>query len=726
LTYAPVESTTTLFRVHVYWYGYDRDGEVVRYRFAIDADTAKTPSSWRATTAQDSIFTFSVAPGDLVGGHMFWIAAEDDQGYIDPTPAKRFFSVRTQPPAAWFTYGPDNFQLTSFDVKFEWTGTDPDGGHYSNPTLPDSLVRPGAPDAFEYLMLWPGRAIVEGHPALPTFDAATYARLINEAKGSTLLPPHDDWKWTRTTDQAHVFTSLPIGQTVVVAIRAVDIAGAKDTLLTFHRNIRTFMVRTPPPVQPYPTLYVAGNTLQYSVVSHDSVATTVVGGEILEGNTAQFTWGANPGGLGTPIAGYSAAVDDTTGAAWHSIDLQTTSATLTDLLPGLHSLFVRVMDDVGRTVRIVIQVNVIHPAFRDPSSPTSALYVDDFAAPPGDWNSAVRGAPNFPTDDFEDAWWNRTLLVPLAQEFGYTFEQFDAVYIGQLNDYLRARPSLEELARHRVVIWSVDFNNTISSPVALWQTLEAQSRSALAQYVRGGGTLIVTGFKLASTASYIADLPSTSFASGMCAWLNPGSPNWNGTYFLRDYMGIDGAKPNDVASRAAGGKDFVEARATPEGTAIGFHAAEVDTGAGAKWDPYAFSPDISPDTRLAPGLPRIEGWKLETALGCRADESAYRRENPALPIASPILVYHGVNEGVLQDGGPSPREGLVVGIATQAHDDATGDGSPVTAGSAKGVLGRMVFLGFPIYYMKDADAYAVMRAAFAYVNGSPTLVGGTP
>jgi hypothetical protein len=38
----------------------------------------------------------------------------------------------------------------------------------------------------------------------------------------------------------------------------------------------------------------------------------------------------------------------------------------------------------------------------------------------------------------------------------------------------------------------------------------------------------------------------------------------------------------------------------------------------------------------------------------------------------------------------------------------------------------MVFLGFPIYYMKDADAYAVMRAAFAYVNGSPTLVGGTP
>jgi hypothetical protein len=36
----------------------------------------------------------------------------------------------------------------------------------------------------------------------------------------------------------------------------------------------------------------------------------------------------------------------------------------------------------------------------------------------------------------------------------------------------------------------------------------------------------------------------------------------------------------------------------------------------------------------------------------------------------------------------------------------------------------MVFLGFPIYYMKDDQAHAVMRAAFAYVNASPTLGGG--
>jgi hypothetical protein len=33
---------------------------------------------------------------------------------------------------------------------------------------------------------------------------------------------------------------------VVVAVRAVDVAGAKDTLLTFSRNIRVFTVGSPP------------------------------------------------------------------------------------------------------------------------------------------------------------------------------------------------------------------------------------------------------------------------------------------------------------------------------------------------------------------------------------------------------------------------------------------------------------------------------------------------
>ena len=37
LTYAPLEGDTAGYRVRLYWNGYDRDGEVMRFRYAIDS-----------------------------------------------------------------------------------------------------------------------------------------------------------------------------------------------------------------------------------------------------------------------------------------------------------------------------------------------------------------------------------------------------------------------------------------------------------------------------------------------------------------------------------------------------------------------------------------------------------------------------------------------------------------------------------------------------------------
>ena len=97
------------------------------------------------------------------------------------------------------------------------------------------------------------------------------------------------------------------------------------------------------------------------------------------------------------------------------------------------------------------------------------------------------------------------------------------------------------------------------------------------------------------------------------------------------------------------------------------------------------------------------------------------RKESAGPISVPIYTYHGVNQGLNETGPPSKREGMVCGIATQAHDLGQAGGGVLTPGNASGAIGRMVVLGFPIYYMKDAQAYPIMKAAFGYVNGSPTL-----
>lgn len=728
LTYAPVEADTASFRVHLYWYGYDNDGQVVRFRFAIDSDTSKPFIKWHITSAHDSVFTFQVAPGDLVGGHVFWVSAVDDDGRIDPTPAKRYFSVHTLPPTSQITGGPAVGARTGSRVTFSWNGTDPDGGPVGNPV---------AADSFEYILLRPGTSFDGAHTPLPNFVSAQYwADFLTSAAGSSLPAPYDDWKWTATSSRYREFTALALGGYYVFAERALDDAGAHDVKLTARRNVRDFFVATSPAGQTPPGLRIwsdalfqplsnyASTEVYGAITTIDFIYTRV---SVLDSEPVTFSWSGEPGGSAYPVAGFTSALDDTTTESWSLPDPSRTSITLpADIRPGMHHLYIRVVDIGGGSCLADLTLEIVHAAFKDPGQPPAILYVDDFAAPPGDWSTAQRGSPNFPADDAEDDWWTRVILTPLAREHGMTFDQWDPVYEGATSFLGRVPPPLEELARHRVVIWSVDLNNTIASPVALWSGLSG----SLAAYVRGGGTLILTGFTVAANAAFDSSLPyrASSFG-GLCSFLSPGLPDWRLAYFLRDYMGIDGAKSSDAATRREGARDFVGAQVTPEGIAFGFQSAEVDTGGsgtGAKWYPYAFFPSTNPDTQLAPGLPKVEGWKLEEALGCHADESGYRREFPALPLASPIFTYHGVNKGVLQDGTASPREGLVVGIVTQAHDQGNGDGSLVTSGNTRGVTGRMAFLGFPIYYMKDAEAYAAMHAAFAYVNGSPTLAGGMP
>src|SRR5688572_13241300 len=106
LTYAPLEGDTTSFRIHFFWNGYDDDGEITRFRYAVDADTARPFSEWTATEAKDTTLLFLVDPVTEIRGHVFWIVAEDDAGNFDPTPAKRFFSAKTIPPFSHITRGP--------------------------------------------------------------------------------------------------------------------------------------------------------------------------------------------------------------------------------------------------------------------------------------------------------------------------------------------------------------------------------------------------------------------------------------------------------------------------------------------------------------------------------------------------------------------------------------------------------------------------------------------
>jgi len=759
LAYAPLEGDTTSYRVHLYWNGYDRDGEVVRFRFALDADTADAPSTWNVTTATDTVLVFPVDPVSDVKGHVFWVVAEDNDGRFDPTPAKRFFSSRTVPPISRITRGPIAPGVgVGPNVTLEWEGIDPDGSESGGLAPVDS---------FEYLLLQNGVQLDPDHPPLTFPPSRTdLIRMIVEATGPSLPPPNDDWMWIGIRARQKQFRNLATG-TYAFAVRAVDAAGARERLTltsqpgisgvtwtdpvlapSFDRNIRLFDA-TPSGVVG-PQLDVCSNLFLSCLGNKGIVDVSRRPIQLFEGETLSFSWGASAAIYGGEVVGYTWALDDTSKTSWHIVDIANTTATFNDLSPGDHEFFVRAFDDGGLVTNMKVPLRIVHPTFKDPPvGRPKVLYVDDFAPPPGDWYSAVRGSPNYPKDyvpwtgdalnpagSQEDQWWAQNVLGPLGREFGVDVtldDEHDTVFRGVTSaDGMRAVFTIEELAPYRTIIWYTDLTNNLSSPTALWRTLVGGSYSVLAGYIRAGGTVIITGFGVASQTSRLPDVPYSSFSrGGMCASLDVGSPNWTGAYFLRDFMGIDGALGNYVSSRYMGARDFIEARVTPEGAALGFASATVDVGSqGAKWDSMAFNPTLTPidtrDTRLAPGLPIVEGWRIAETFGCYPPTMVVRKEFPG-PVVFPVLTYHGVPRGVQYDLGPSPREGMVVGIATQAHDFGnSGFTGPITPSNSKGVAGRMVVLGFPMYYLRDPEAYPVMRAAFAYVNASPTLPGYSP
>ena len=120
LTAAPPETTETDYRVHLYWYGKDTDGTVVRYMFYVtdtlmtlnpeeepnqdqlDWNPAQRGSDYvkgRFTTKTDSVFIFkgyNDRVGSMVNRQAFHIVAIDDGGKMDPTPARLQFLARVK------------------------------------------------------------------------------------------------------------------------------------------------------------------------------------------------------------------------------------------------------------------------------------------------------------------------------------------------------------------------------------------------------------------------------------------------------------------------------------------------------------------------------------------------------------------------------------------------------------------------------------------------------
>lgn len=101
------------------WWGDDPDGLVAGFRISFDS------VNWGFTTNNDSTFILAINGNDST--FRFWVAAVDNDGLIDPTPATNLYPVINTPPVVSFDAGTELPDTTLTVASFKWTGTDPDG-----------------------------------------------------------------------------------------------------------------------------------------------------------------------------------------------------------------------------------------------------------------------------------------------------------------------------------------------------------------------------------------------------------------------------------------------------------------------------------------------------------------------------------------------------------------------------------------------------------------------
>ena len=106
-------------RLTIRWWGDDPDGYITGFRVSFDLQ------NWGFTTANDSVFVLSISGNDST--FRFYVAAVDNQGLADPTPATNLYPVVNSAPSVRFEAGTELPDTTFPLASFKWVGSDPDG-----------------------------------------------------------------------------------------------------------------------------------------------------------------------------------------------------------------------------------------------------------------------------------------------------------------------------------------------------------------------------------------------------------------------------------------------------------------------------------------------------------------------------------------------------------------------------------------------------------------------
>jgi hypothetical protein len=441
LSSAPPEGNDTKYRIRLFWGGWDPDGEISHYEFAITdneggafdpADTVTTPdhNPWGRVYGSDSLFTFSAdvlrdtLTTSLVSrferSHTFFIRAVDEAGLASSEPAYRSFTAWTLSPTVTIKVPRRAGQsLTPAQVPsiatYRWVAED-----FVNTNLESQ-----EPDSVRWIL----------HP-VPSNDFPGGIKYVRDNPNSE---EWSDWhNYRAPEDSGKSWTTPPTDLgTYVFAVQAKDEAGAVTPVFDEAFNVRRIRVSAK---STGPTLTVTNEftgPIQTSVVNSPTVILDLPAGVPL-----QFTWSADAEGYGGLVSGYRYGWDiaDLADPAQWEVDYtpftteRAKSPTRTFFF-GTHTFDVEVIDNSGARSRVEIKINVIQFTMNK-----SLLFVDDYDAKS---TGIIQTNGAVPSDAEHDAFWQEML-----DDVADFFWEDDAISVKA-----GSAVSIVKFADYKTVVW---------------------------------------------------------------------------------------------------------------------------------------------------------------------------------------------------------------------------------------------------------------------------------
>ena len=510
----PLQGSTASYNAQILWSGWDEDGVVTHYEYAVDPPAAF--SQWeiayperfpyirievigpapvnRPVPGQDTLLVSKVVDGDTVSFR--WVETHEFSrtfSFQTPNPDSQFVGGGIEPLDRYS--GSHVVYVRCQDNDGAFSDTDPSTGgdtleadyigYTATTQTPSShLVLPAVHSEVATLgptlyAEWDGI-----DPDAPGFDKVPKGYLYNLLRVDRLQPPvpilhaspdllNRFGHWTyQSADTLTAKMELAVPGEYIFGIRAVDEPGAIEPVLQLGRNVIRFQALSK---GGKPTLCI--QEPDFAPICFRGIGEAQEA-QVPTNRVLYFTWQGIPDPVVGPIQAYSWGLDladlsvEGPGSGWSSWGpSQSPVPAIKFSQPGIHVLYVRVKDVSESITLATLVLHVIEFTFDK-----EALLVDDYL-------------DNLdPRDSEHDAFWQDMLAnsgVPLDQ-----FSEFASFGQNDRGSLFPIKPDLSQLAPYKLIIWdnaawgynftSALFHATVEFPL-------------LSSYLRAGGNLWITG-----------------------------------------------------------------------------------------------------------------------------------------------------------------------------------------------------------------------------------------